>query len=119
MPPQFLRINIMQVILLLFFFSCEKEGELDYTGRIIQGTCGGTVVELLSSDIGEEWVNIFGNAESYDNVVLTNLKLDDSFKVNQVIIFNFQEVDNFDGLFCDIGGLPDMKIILLDVRKKN
>lgn len=113
---QFLRINILQGVLFLLFLSCETEEASVYSGRIIQGTCGGTVLEVFNSDIGEEWINIFGSSESYDNVVLSDLELDDNFRVNQVIVFSFQKVDRFNGLYCDIGGLPDTKIKLQDVR---
>lgn len=121
--------SILPGLLILILVSCDTKEELDLkiiqdtdldiSGRIIEDTCGGTVIQVLSTDIGEEWVNIFGNSEKYKNAVLSNLEINGDFELNQLVSFNFREVEYFEGFYCDIGGLPDTKIEILDIKKKN
>ncbi len=94
-------------------FSCEKNyAKKCYDVKIIKISCGGTVVQFLSEEqIGETWKDASGNSAIYQNSVLAGNIPTEKLKVGDVISLNFEKVASFSsGNFCDIGGLPSIKI---------
>jgi hypothetical protein len=120
--------NLKKILLLLGLtilasFSCNEENETDcYSGKIIEITCGGTVVQFLTDGtIGEEWINNFSfPALEYTNCVLVGNLSEENHEEGDVIYFDYKEVEVFtSGDFCDIGGLPNIKIEILELYSNN
>lgn len=120
--------NIKNILLLLGLtilasFSCnEDNGSNCYSGKIIEMTCGGTVVQLLTKEtIGEEWINNFSTpALEYTNCVLVGNLPEENYEKGDVIYFDYEKVEVFTtGNFCDIGGLPNIKIEILELYTSN
>ena len=112
--------NVILFCLLIIgsLFSCEKSSIKDSNSAVIlANTCGGTVIKFISVDFGEEWVDNFGDAQSYENVVLTNDLESEGYQDGDSISFNFKEVDILEGNLCDIGGLPHTKVELTNLNK--
>lgn len=119
-------ILIIVCICILISFTCEKDNSKTINGSCLKGeiievTCGGTVVQILSvKKIGENWGNYFQKPSvNYENSVLIGNVPQDKIK-GDTIYFNFKNVAQFsNGNFCDIGGLPDTKIEILNLVTKN
>ncbi|OPZ91582.1 MAG: hypothetical protein BWY74_01921 [Firmicutes bacterium ADurb.Bin419] len=101
---------------------CEKNGKSEYSvGQIIEITCGGTVIKFLANEkIGEDWVDNFSSPVlSYANCVLVGNLSEENYKKGDTIYFDYLEVDTFkNGNFCDIGGLPTIKIEISQLLTK-
>lgn len=124
MDCNFINLIIMKYIRILILlcgihaiiaFSCNKENEFECsTGKIIEITCGGTVVQFLVKEqiIGEEWNDNFSTPVlSYENCVLVGNLPIESCEKGDTLYFSYRIVKAFtSGNFCDIGGLPGTKI---------
>jgi hypothetical protein len=103
--------------LIIMSFSCREEKELECsTGKILEITCGGVVIQFLNTDqiIGEKWNDNFSSPVlNYDNCVLVgNLPLE-TYEKSDTIYFDYEKVDDFSNSnFCDIGGLPRTRILI-------
>ena len=101
---------------------CEKNEVSKYSsGRIIEITCGGTIVQFLTDEIiGEEWNNHFSSPVlSYTNCVLVGNLSEESSEKGDTIYFNYERVESFSNSnFCDIGGLPEIKIEVSELFTK-
>ncbi|MEJ7780590.1 MAG: hypothetical protein WKF68_13490 [Daejeonella sp.] len=117
---------LMSPLFMLAFFSCDKETSEALVssclkGKIIETTCGGTILQILSTKkVGVSWVNNFEpSAVSYDNSVLIG-NVPQGKSKGDTIYFEYKEVDHFStGNFCDIGGLPKPKLEILALVSEN
>lgn len=113
---------LLPLCVVLLGAGCEKNDESEYfTGQIIEITCGGTVVKFLTDEIiGEEWVDHFSSPVlSYTNCVLAGNLSEENYEKSDIIYFNYEQVDAFNnGNFCDIGGLPTIKIEITELFSK-
>lgn len=125
------QIKLLRNLLFFGFLSsgiifCSKNPEqnlnpTNFSGKIIEMTCGGTVIQFINTDslIGETWLDFFG----YNNIQYTNCVLNGDigkpFKKGDTVLFNFKKVTSLTGSgpFCDIGGLPQTIIQCFDVTK--
>lgn len=98
--------------------SCEKSSLEKPTAVILEITCGGTVIKFTSVEFGEEWTNNFDDGSSYKNVALTEDLMVKGYKEGDKIDFYYKEVNQLDGNFCEIGGLPNVKVKLTDIKIK-
>ncbi len=122
------KIKLLTISLLLLplcitaLQGCEKNDESEYfSGQIIEITCGGTVVKFLTDEIiGVEWVDHFSSPVlSYTNCVLAGSLSEGNYEKGDTIYFNYEQVDAFkNGNFCDIGGLPAIKIEISELFSK-
>ena len=122
------KLNVLIGILgvcILTAFSCEKDNNEQkcYAGRVIQVSCGGTVIQLLSESkiIGETWENHFKSPSlRYENCVLAGNLPAEKQREGDTIHFSYKKVASFsEGNFCDIGGLPITKIEILKIFNQN
>ena len=111
---------LIVILLPVIVFSCEKATiEKPVEAEILQQTCGGTVVRFISVSFGEEWVDFFDNFQNYSHVALTADLDAPVFEEGDVIVFSFKETNQLKGKICEIGGLPETKIEMQDIRIKN
>ena len=119
------RLYVSVGFIFITAYSCEKIPKGLYadeyiSGKIIQITCGGTVVQLVDTNkiVGETWDNFFVTPiVSYSNCVLVGNLSSSNFNSGDTIYFNCKIVDFFSigGPWCDIGGLPSIKIEITDL----
>lgn len=114
------RLVFLSFSFLFVICACQpnSEQEPEYTGRIIQETCGGTVIQFISYDYGEDWINFFKNSEKLENVVLTGDLSKKGIKEGDNLNFDFKRVNGLGGNICNIGGLPSIKIAIFNISFK-
>jgi hypothetical protein len=117
------------IMLLLIFgiyaaFGCDYKSEIikenNSYGKILEITCGGTVIQFLESElIGENWVDNFSRPVlTYSNCVLAGNLPTSGFNKGDTISFLYKRVSAFQNdNFCDIGGLPHIKVEFIDSIK--
>ncbi|MEI6048443.1 MAG: hypothetical protein WCS03_06055 [Bacteroidota bacterium] len=121
----FIKLLIILGIVFSSAVCCKKipQKETSSTAKIILLSCGGTVIQFLDSDsiVGETWDNFFSNpVVIYTNCSLVGNLAMSKFKEGDTINFNYEKVIFFEtGIFCNIGGLPKIKIEISDVVKIN
>ena len=116
MQNQFImKPNIFYFLFVLLIFSCAKQDDdageqYCNNARVIRPTCGGTVVQILRPDnIGREWTDFFTpDKPSYANCVLVGNIPQEKQVENSIISIKYKIVEQLDGLFCEIGGLPSV-----------
>ena len=113
-------INYLFLLLAIVVASCQKT-HVNRTEKavVIQNTCGGTVIDFISSDFGEEWNNFFEDSAFYLNAAITENLIEKGFQKGDTISFSYEEVLQLNGKFCDIGGLPETKVILTSLKISN
>jgi hypothetical protein len=110
------------VLAFSIFCSCEQSeivkvnNENSIIAKVLVNTCGGTVIQFVSSQAGEEWVNNFENGEIYENVALTEDLITRGYKKGDTLKINYSLVEKLDGNYCTIGGLPNniVKITIIN-----
>ncbi|WP_293302672.1 hypothetical protein [Pedobacter sp. UBA4863] len=113
-----MKLNSFYTLIILLAFSCDKQdekAEVQYcnNAKIIKTTCGGTVVQILKPEnVGNVWTDASAAEKpTYNSCVLVGNIPSDKQKEGIVISIKYQIVSQFgDGNFCDIGGLPTIKV---------
>lgn len=116
-----MKSHIFYILLALLVSSCSKqqnEAEEQYfnNAKIIKATCGGTVVQILKPDnVGSSWIDATEpNKPSYVNCVLIGNIPSEKQLTGSIISIKYEIVNQFeDGNFCDIGGLPPIKAMVI------
>ena len=101
---------------------CKKERNnidesLCSNAKVIKVTCGGIIIQLLKrTDIGSVWRDpTLSNGASYPNCVLIGKLADDQMDQGQVLSIKFEVVEFLgEGNYCEIGGLPNTKISIME-----
>jgi hypothetical protein len=89
------------------------------TAKIIQPTCGGTVMQVIDGEVkGEDWKSFFTSSNQtapYENSVLVgNVPVDRQIP-GDVLQFSYTPGLTF-GQFCEIGGLPKSTISVIKIK---
>jgi len=111
--------SVLLLLSLVLLLSCEKLTEPKcYSMKIIQETCGGTVIQFVDTrkTIGEEWTNFFDSSNTvYQNCALCMTALDESYEKGDVIYASIElNPERVEGNFCAIGGLPNTYFIITE-----